>query len=82
MESILPEFSWEPHQRTCDLPEAQLIHAIILSAWQDSNKKFGCPVRNEARDWFNSGRFYELCDLIDFPPDVIQEYVTKSWRKA
>lgn len=80
MEPILPEFPWNPSQGISALPEAQLIHAIILLAWSDSNKKINCPTRNEARNWFFSDQFMEFCELLDLPVEAIQESLLKSWN--
>lgn len=79
MYSIKPDFPWFPYLRICDSPEAQLIYAIILTAWEDSNKAFECPDRAEARKWFFSNEFKEYCELVKLPMTVIQEFVTKHW---
>lgn len=79
MNSFLPDFPWCPCQRVADLPEAHLIYAIILQAWLDASKKIICPIRIEARDWFFSDQFENLCEHVGLPLYVIQDYAKQYW---
>lgn len=81
MEPILPDFHWQPYLRISDLPEAQLIYAIILSAWEDANKRIDCPVRRQARHWFQTNKFKEFCSYLDLPYHAIYQNCTAYWSK-
>jgi hypothetical protein len=79
LEPIPLNFPWQPREHIFDLPEAQLIQAIMVSAWRDATKHFSCPIREEARCWFFSAQFEEYCDSIDINPNLIQEKIKPYW---
>ncbi len=82
MDSILPDFPWFPYLRISDLPEAHLIYAIILSAWEDSIKSDDSALRQSSREWFFSDEFEGYCQLVYLPVHAIQDGASKIWDQS
>ncbi|MFO1259073.1 MAG: hypothetical protein U1E78_11780 [Gammaproteobacteria bacterium] len=79
MDLISLDLPCQPRQEILDLPEAQLIYAVIQSAWDDAHKRIDCHARLQAREWFFSTVFEEYCDLLCLSTSVIQSYALQSW---
>lgn len=80
MDLIPLNLPWHPRQQIFDLPEAQFIYAIILTAIDDATKRFNCPIRNEARSWFYGQQFKELCDVLELDSTLIRKHIRQKWR--
>lgn len=79
MEPIPLNFPWQSREHIFDLPEAQLIQAIMASAWEDANMRFSCPRREEGRMFFHSAWFEDYCNLIDLDYKFIQNAIKPYW---
>lgn len=80
METIELDFLRQQSQEIDFVPEAQLILAIMKQAWSDASKRFDCPIKVEARQWFFSNPFENYCDLLNIDASMIQNSVLKYWK--
>lgn len=79
MESIQPELPWHsPYQYGDLLPEATLVQAVIMKAFEDSKSRYGL-IKKTAREWFYTRDFERYCELLRFDPSILRQYIVKQW---